>query len=124
MQAAFKVYKKCLGSKIRFILTNGNSPIAEQVPAECHDKIMHATFTVGDEVLMGADSQPGSYEVPKGFSVTIGTNDPAEAEHIFHALSENGKVQMPIQQTFWAVRFGVLVDQFGIPWIINCEQAA
>ncbi len=122
-EAAFKFYEKCLGGKITFMLTNGNSPMADQVPTEWHDKIMHATFTVGDEVLMGADSQPESYQVPKGFSVTIGINDPAEAERIFHALSENGTVQMPIQQTFWAVRFGVLVDQFGIPWIINCEQA-
>jgi PhnB protein len=58
----------------------------------------------------------------KGFSVTLGIDDPAEAERIFQALAENGTVHMPIQKTFWAVRFGMLVDQFGTPWMINCEQ--
>jgi PhnB protein len=60
----------------------------------------------------------------KGFSVTLGIDEPAEAERVFHALSESGTVRMPIQQTFWAARFGMLVDQFGTPWMINCEQAA
>jgi PhnB protein len=56
--------------------------------------------------------------------VTIGVNDPKEAERIFHALAEKGSVRMPIEKTFWAERFGMLVDQFGTPWMINCEQAA
>ena len=59
----------------------------------------------------------------KGIMVTLGVDDPAEAERIFRALSEKGTVQMPIQKTFWAERFGMLVDQFGTPWMINCEQA-
>ena len=59
----------------------------------------------------------------KGFSVTISVDDPGEAERVFRALSDKGTVQMPIQQTFWAARFGMLVDQFGTPWMINCEQA-
>ena len=56
--------------------------------------------------------------------VTLGIDDPAEAERIFHVLSENGTVQMPIQETFWARRFGVLVDQFGTPWMVNYEETA
>ena len=59
----------------------------------------------------------------KGIMVTLGIDDPGEAERIFHALSEKGTVQIPIQETFWAARFGMLVDQFGTPWMINCEQA-
>jgi PhnB protein len=55
--------------------------------------------------------------------VNIGLQDPREAERIFHALAENGKVNMPIEKTFWAERFGMLVDRFGIPWMINCEEA-
>jgi PhnB protein len=54
--------------------------------------------------------------------VTLGIDEPAEAERIFHALAEKGTVRMPIQQTFWAQRFGMLVDRFGTPWMINCEQ--
>jgi PhnB protein len=59
----------------------------------------------------------------QGFSVTLGINEPKEAERVFHALAEGGNVKMPIQQTFWAIRFGMLVDKFGTPWMINCETA-
>jgi PhnB protein len=58
----------------------------------------------------------------KGITVSLGIDDPAEAERIFGALAEGGTVQMPIQQTFWAARFGMLTDRFGTPWMINCEQ--
>ena len=61
------------------------------------------------------------YEGSKGFSVSLNVDTPAEAERVFQALAENGTVQMPLAQTFWAVRFGMLVDRFGIPWLINCE---
>ena len=57
-------------------------------------------------------------------SVTVSVDDPTDAERIFDALAKNGTVKMPIQKTFWAARFGMLVDQFGIPWMVNCEQAA
>jgi PhnB protein len=79
---------------------------------------------VGDKVLMGSDAPPGRQEDMKGFSVTLGIDDPKDAERIFHALAENGTVRMPIQETFWAVRFGMLVDRFGTPWMINCEKPA
>lgn len=100
------------------------TPVADQVPAAWRNKILHATLTVGDNVLTGADVLPDRYQKPEGFSVTIGLKDPAEGERIFHGLAENGTVQMPLQQTFWAARFGMLVDQFGIPWMINCGKAS
>ncbi|MBV9687397.1 MAG: VOC family protein, partial [Alphaproteobacteria bacterium] len=77
-----------------------------------------------DEVLMGSDAPPERYEGAKGFSVTINIENAAGAERVFHALAQNGTVQMPIQETFWATRFGMLVDQFGTPWMINCEKPA
>ncbi|WP_317111171.1 hypothetical protein [Chroococcidiopsis sp. SAG 2025] len=77
-----------------------------------------------DKVLMGADSLPERYEEPKGLSVLLGIDAPAEAERIFHALAENGTVQMPLQETFWAARFGMVVDRFGIPCTIDCDRAA
>ena len=61
---------------------------------------------------------------PQGFSLSVSVKDPAEAERVFAALAENGTIQMPIAQTFWSVRFGMLTDQFGMPWMVNCEQAA
>jgi PhnB protein len=123
-EAAFKFYEKCLGGKIEMMLSHGASPMADQVPPDWRNKIMHARMTVGGRVLMGSDAPPQHFEKPQGFSVSLGVADPAEAERLFKALAENGTVRMPIQQTFWAVRFGALVDQFGIPWMINCEQAA
>jgi PhnB protein len=82
---------------------------------------MHVTLKVGDSVLMGSDAPPDRYKKPEGFTVNIALNDVAEAERIFHALAENGTVGMPIQQTFWAERWGMLTDRYGIPWMVNCE---
>jgi PhnB protein len=123
-EAAFKFYEKCLGGKIEGKFPYGGSPMAKDVPADWQNKLMHATLVIGDQVLMGADAPPGRYQKPEGFSVAIGLNDVAKAERIFRALSEGATIQMPIQETFWAVRFGMLTDQFGIPWMVNCEKAA
>ncbi|SEK68028.1 VOC family protein [Nitrosovibrio tenuis] len=120
-EAAFKFYEQCLGGKIVAMLTYGSSPMADQTPPEWRDKIMHARLMVEDEILMGSDSPPEHYEQTNGMSVSLGIDNPEDAERIFHALAENGTVRMPIQTTFWATRFGMLVDQFGTPWMINCE---
>ena len=85
---------------------------------------MHASLSVGDEVLMGSDAPPDRFEASKGISVSLNVKTPAEAERVFAALSDQGQVQMPLQQTFWAARFGMLVDQFGVPWMVNCEAPA
>ena len=123
-EAAFKFYEKVLGGKIEAMMPHEGSPMAEHVPPEWRSKIMHARLRIGDVMLMGSDGPPDHYEPMKGFSVTLGIDDPREAERVFRALSENGTVQMPIQKTFWAERFGMLVDQFGTPWMVNCEEAA
>ena len=120
-EAAFKFYEERLGGKILVMLTHGSSPMAEKGPPEWRDKIMHARLTVGDAVLMGSDSPPEHYEGMKGCYVALNTEVPADAERIFHALAENGTVRMPLQETFWAARFGMLIDQFGVSWMINCE---
>lgn len=119
---AFKLYQEGLGAKVQAMMTWGESPMADHVSAELHDKIVHATLVIGETELSGNDAPPDRYEAPKGFSVTIQIKDPAEAERVFNALAEGGTVTMPIQQTFWAARFGMLVDRFGIPWMVNCGQ--
>ncbi|MFC5474903.1 VOC family protein [Paraherbaspirillum soli] len=123
-EAAFKFYEQCFGGKITGMLPHRGSSMEAQTPPEWLDKIMHARMSVGDKLLMGSDCPPDQYEAPKGFSVTLGIETPAEAERIFNALAENGTVQMPLTETFWALRFGMLVDRFGIPWMINCEKPA
>ncbi len=123
-EAAFKFYERCLGGKIVMMMPFGESPSAEQVPPDDQDKIMHARLTVGTQTLMGSDAQPGQpYEGVKGCSIAMQVDTPEEAEHLFSALSEKGTILMPLQHTFWAVRFGMLTDQFGVPWLINCEKA-
>jgi PhnB protein len=123
-EAAFKFYEQCLGGKIEAMITNGNSPIADDVPVERLNQILHARLVVGDQVLMGSDSPPEHYEKPQGFSVSLNIDAPAEAERIFNTLAEKGTVRLPLQETFWAARFGMLVDQFGTPWMINSEKPA
>jgi PhnB protein len=121
-EEAFKFYEKCFGGKITAMFPHAGTPAEQHVPPEWRSKIMHASLTVDNQVLMGSDAPPGRYEQPQGISVSLNVKTPADAERIFKALSENGKVQMPLQQTFWAQRFGMAVDRFGIPWMVNCEQ--
>jgi PhnB protein len=119
-ETAFKFYEKCLGGKIEAMIPHAGTPAESSVPAEWRDKIMHASMTVDGAVLMASDAPPEHYQAPKGFSVSINLKNAAEAERIFNALAENGTVKMPLQQTFWATRFGMLTDRWGIPWMINC----
>ena len=123
-EAAFKFYEKCLGGKIVGMMTHGESPMAGQVPPDWASKIMHARLVVGDQALMGSDAPPDRYQAPQGFYVSISVPTPTDADRVFNALAEQGTVQMPIQKTFWSARFGMLVDRFGIPWMVNCDQAA
>ena len=119
-EAAFRFYERCLGGRIVFMMTYGDSPMAEQAPLDWRNKILHTTLEVGDWILQGADMLPGQYQKPQGISVTINIDAAPDADRIFNALAENGTVQVPIQETFWARRFGVVVDRFGTPWMINC----
>jgi len=83
--------------------------------------VMHASLTLGSQVLMGADIAPERYEEPKGFSLSLQLNDIADAERMFGQLSTNGRIVTPLEKTFWAARFGVVVDRFGVQWLINCD---
>jgi PhnB protein len=121
-EAAFKFYERSLGGKIEAMMTHEGTPAAGQVPADWRKKILHVRLVVGDQTLMGSDCPPDRYEKPQGFSVSLDVKTPAEAERLFLALAEGGTVQMQLQQTFWAARFGMVVDRFGTPWMINCSQ--
>lgn len=120
-EAAFKFYAETLGGKIDAMATWGDSPMRDDVPAEWHNRIIHTQLEVDGMILMGSDAPPNYYEEPKGLSVTVNVDDPAEAERLFGALAENGRITMPIEKTFWAERFGMATDKFGIPWMVNCS---
>jgi len=120
-EAAFKFYEQCLGATLGPVFRYEGTSFADQVPADWKDKVMHASLTLGGQVLMGADIAPERYEEPKGFSLSLQLNDVAEAERLFAQLSMNGRILTPLEKTFWAERFAVVVDRFGITWLINCD---
>ena len=122
-EAAFKFYAETLGGKISAMMPHEGTPAADHVPPDWRAKILHARLELDDQLLMGSDAPPGRFEASKGYSVTVGVEKPAEAERVFAALAAGGTVQMPLGKTFFAERFGMLVDRFGIPWMVVCEQA-
>lgn len=124
-EEAFDFYARCLGGKVTRLSRFGEAPPEIPMPPEMRDKVMHIRLEVGDAVLMASDamSSMGPYEPIKSCSVAIQLDAPAEAERIFHALAEGGTVQMPIGETFWSARFGMLVDRYGVPWMVNCPPA-
>lgn len=121
-EEAFKYYERCLGGKIEAMVPHAGTPAEQQVPAEWRNKILHARLTVNGQALMASDAPPGRQENFGGFSISINVSGAPEAERVFAALAEGGQVRMPIQETFWALRFGMLVDRFGVPWMVNCEK--
>jgi PhnB protein len=122
-EAAFNFYAKCLGGKVVMLMRFKDSPGGEEMPAEYREQIMHVRLEVGDQALMASDNHPSMpYDGIKGCSISIGIDDISEAERLFDALKQGGKVQMALEKTFWAERFGMLVDQFGVAWMINCEK--
>jgi PhnB protein len=123
-EEALKFYIKALGAKPVMMLRYGESPEAAETAKELHQKIMHGRITLGDDVIMASDAPPGRFNGQSGFTINIGVDSPEEAERLFKALSEKAKICMPMGETFWALRFGMLTDQFGVPWMVNCEKKA
>jgi PhnB protein len=120
-EEALKFYEQTLGAKIEGVSKHAGTPSEEHVPPDWRDKVLHAKFTVGNNVVMASDAPPGHYAPPQGMSMALGLNDAAKGKEVFEKLAENGTVQLPFQQTFWASGFGMCVDRFGIPWMVNCE---
>ncbi|HVW07160.1 MAG TPA: VOC family protein [Bryobacteraceae bacterium] len=117
---AFEFYAKCFAGTISFMGTYAGSPLESQFGPEMAEKIMHASLQLESGMLTGNDVRAADYRKPQGFSLLYSLNDVSRAETIFRELSEGGAVQMPMEKTFWAERFGVVIDRFGIPWAINC----
>jgi PhnB protein len=119
---AFDLYAKVLKGEVAFKMTYGSSPEDMRGPAEWHDKLIHATLKLDGGNISGNDAPPNMYQKPQGIQMTLQTDDPKEAERVFNELSAGGSVQMPLQETFWAAKFAMITDKFGIPWMINCSK--
>jgi PhnB protein len=117
---AFTAYEKILGGKIGGLMTFGEAPPEMKAPPGWADKVMHAFMTFGDNELMGADSPPQHYQPMKGIYVALHVETPEDAERVWKGLADGAQIQLELQPTFWAQRFGMLVDRFGTPWMVNC----
>jgi PhnB protein len=121
-EVAFKLYEQLFGGTIVTLLKYGESPLAQQFDAHMHQRILHATLALGDQVLFGSDVPPAEYRRPLGFSVAVSFADPEKTKHVFSGLAHGGQVRMKLHETFWSLAFGLVVDRFGIPWEVQCEQ--
>ncbi len=121
---AFELYQRVLGGRITAMMTHVGTPVEDQVPEHWRDKILHACLEVDGRQLMASDSPPDRRRPPGGYAVHFTAKGPDDAERIFHALADGGSVTMPIAPTFWAQRFGMLVDRFGTLWMITTPSAA
>ena len=101
----------------------GDSPAAKHVPEGWTNRIAHATLSLGESEMAGADVSPDEYKKAEGFYLLVEPEAPNEAERLFSALSANGEVKIPLQEMFWSVCYGSLVDRFGTPWEISCVEA-
>jgi PhnB protein len=119
-EAAFKFYERCFDGKITYMLTWGDSPMANGAPPEWSSKINHGTFVMDGLIIQGSDAAPGSYEPVRGVCIMLQPNV-EDAERLFTSLAEGGTIRLAFQKTFWAAGFGLVVDRFGIPWGINAE---
>jgi PhnB protein len=117
---AMTFYQKCLGGELQVM------PFSEapgEHPPEAKDRTMHARLSKGLTILMASDTMPGMpFSQGNNFSVSIGCESQQEIESFFAALGEGGKVNMPLQDTFWGAHFGMLVDRFGIHWMLNLPK--
>ena len=120
--AAFRFYEQLLGGKIVFTLKWGKSSMAKDAPPEWHDKILYQRINIGTLSIGAGDALPGTYAKPAGFSLMLNVPNVEEGKRLFAALAENGTVNVPLQETFWAAGYGHVTDQFGIPWEVDCDK--
>jgi PhnB protein len=119
-EAAFNFYAKVLGGKIEMLLRASEAPPDVPAAPGREKTIMHARMSLpGGSVLMASDVPPEHFHKPQGFSVSLTVPDPAEAERRFNALADGGAVTMPFSKTFFSKGFGMCIDKFGIPWMVN-----
>ena len=124
---AFNFYKSVFGGEFKTISRFKDMPPMEgmTLPESAGNKIMHVSLPVSKEtVLMGSDANPAFGDVPvgKNISMSVGADSKDEAGRIFQALADGGQITMPIADTFWNAYFGMLVDKYGIAWMINYDN--
>ena len=119
-EAAFTYYETHLGGKIGHLMRNSEAPGAKSLDPHWQTKITHANITVGNVSIAGGDVKPEQYQKPLGFNLLLGLTTPQQVEEKFEILRQQGEVILPPQTTFWSPRYAIVVDQFQVPWKLNC----
>lgn len=117
---AMAFYADVIGGHLESMITFGETPAAEDTPEDWHDRIVHASLNIRGRRLMGADMAGECYTRPQGVQVHLEFEDPERAGEVFARLADGGHIIMPFEQTFWAYRFGMTTDRFGLGWMISC----
>jgi PhnB protein len=124
-EEAIAFYRKALGAELVMMMRNKESPEPPppgMLPPGSENKVMHATLRIRGATLMASDGNNAGEANFQGFSLSLAAKDDADAERLFGALSDGGQVRMPLSKTFFASRFGMVADRFGVPWMVITEQ--
>jgi PhnB protein len=117
-EEALEFYRRALGAEVEMLMRFKDSPDPGSCTAGSEDKVMHASFRIGDSTLMASDGRCQGQASFQGISLSLTAADDAEAERLFAALAEGGQVQVPLEKTFFSSRFGMVADRFGVPWMV------
>jgi PhnB protein len=121
-EEAIEFYKKTVGAEVMMLMRFKDSPEPPQpgmIPPGSEDKVMHTSLRIGDTMVMASDGRREGSTSFQGFSLSLTVADEAEADRVFAALAEGGQIQMPLTETFWSPRFGMLSDRFGVGWMVS-----
>ena len=124
-EEAIEFYKRVLGAEVLMLMRYRESPDPlppGMVPPGAEDKVMHSCFKIGETEVMASDGRCGGQPSFQGMSLSLAVPDAAEADRVFAALGEGGQVQMPLDKTFFAPRFGMVADRFGVSWMVIAEH--
>ena len=120
-EEAVEFYRRALGAEVTMLMRFKDSPEPHEpglVPAGAEDKVMHTSFRIGETTVMASDGQCLGQQSFQGFSLSLTVPNETEAERLFAALADGGQVQLPLTKTFFASRFGMVADRFGVSWMI------
>jgi PhnB protein len=119
---ALKFYQTVLGAEVLMLSRFKDSPESYMAQPGMEEKVMHASFKIGETTLMASDGRCEGETKFEGFSLSISVADEKEADRVFAALSEGGEITMPLEKTFWSPKFGMLTDKFGVGWMVSIAQ--
>jgi PhnB protein len=122
-EEALEFYKRAIGAKVTALMRFGEAPDQSQIKPESKNKVMHAAFQVGDTEILASDGYCLGAPAFQGFALTVHVADGAEALKLFTGIAEGGKIEMPLEKTFFAAKFGIAVDKFGVNWMVITEKA-